>query len=263
MDLGSIRIYSFIAIIAFASILVLLERIFPYNKGQKFFREGFFNDFVLYNFLQSFVLGIIISYLIEFVDQNTKLSHLSLISSWPVLFQLGFFVITHDFYIYWFHRCQHKSRYFWRIHEAHHSTRHVDWLSGVRSHSLEILINQTIEFAPIVLLGAAPEVAIYKGAVSAVWGMYIHSNINVRSGLLQYFINGPEMHRWHHSDDGSNSRNKNFSTKLAVWDWIFGTAYFPKNQKARNYGLGDLNFPRNYLIQQYFAFRRFETYEIS
>jgi hypothetical protein len=38
----------------------------------------------------------------------------------------------------------------------------VDWLSGARSHALEILINQTIEFAPIVLLGAAPEVALIK-----------------------------------------------------------------------------------------------------
>ena len=34
--------------------------------------------------------------------------------------------------------------------------------------------------------------------ISAVWGMYIHSNINVNTGRLQKFINGPEMHRWHH-----------------------------------------------------------------
>jgi sterol desaturase/sphingolipid hydroxylase (fatty acid hydroxylase superfamily) len=259
MSLGSVRIYSFIIVIGAAIILVLLERFFPYNKGQKFFREGLFNDFVLYNFLQSFVLGIIISYLIKLIDQSTKLSHLRLIASWPIWLQLVFFVITHDFYIYWFHRYQHKSKYFWRIHEAHHSTKQVDWLSGVRSHSLEILINQTIEFAPIVLLGAAPEVAIYKGAISAICGMYIHSNINVRSGFLKYFINGPEMHRWHHSDEGNESHNKNFSTKLAVWDWLFGTAYFPQDKKAKIYGLGDLSFPRNYFLQHTFAFRKFYT----
>ncbi len=75
------------------------------------------------------------------------------------------------------HRWQHSNKYLWRIHEAHHSPKKVDWLSGSRSHALEILINQTIEFLPIVLLGSPPEVIAYKGVMSAVWGMYIHSNL--------------------------------------------------------------------------------------
>ncbi|MCI0448701.1 MAG: sterol desaturase family protein [Chlorobi bacterium] len=266
--IDKIRLINFGIVVFAASVLVLLERIFPYNKGQKFFREGFFNDFVLYNFLQSFILGIIISYIIQFLDGITQLSEFRLISRWPVWVQVIFFVITHDFYIYWFHRWQHKNKYLWRIHEAHHSTFSVDWLSGVRSHSLEILINQTVEFAPIILLGAAPEVAVYKGTISAVWGMYIHSNIDVKSGWLQYFINGPEMHRWHHSDDETDTetgvydyRDKNFSTKLAIWDWIFGTAYKPSQKKSEIYGLRDMDFPKNYFRQHFFAFRRFKQPE--
>ena len=66
---------------------------------------------------------------------------------------MAFFFVVHDFYIYWFHRLQHRSAILWRIHEAHHATPEVDWLSGSRSHALEILINQTVEFAPIFLLG--------------------------------------------------------------------------------------------------------------
>lgn len=263
MTLDSIRLLNFVIIIICAGILIFLERIFPYNKGQKFFREGFFNDFVLYNFLQSFVLGIIISYIIQFLDSFTQLSHLRLISNWPIWSQVIFFVITHDFYIYWFHRFQHRNKYFWRIHEAHHSTKDVDWLSGVRSHSLEILINQTIEFAPIILLGAAPEAAIYKGTISAVWGMYIHSNIDVKSGWLQYVINGPEMHRWHHSDDGKEAHNKNFSTKLAVWDWLFRTSFLPKDKKAQKYGLGSIDFPENYIMQHIYAFRKYKAKGIT
>lgn len=263
--LQKIQVLNFGIITLCATILVILEKLFPYNKGQKFFREGFFNDFILYNFIQSFVLGIIISNIILWIDSSTSLSKYKLISSWPVWMQVVFFVITHDFYIYWFHRWQHNNKYLWRIHEAHHSTLQVDWLSGVRSHSLEILINQTIEFMPIILLGAAPEVAVYKGTISAVWGMYIHSNIDVHSGWLQYFINGPEMHRWHHSDDPADPetgtydyRNRNFSTKLAIWDWLFGTSYRPKNKKAGVFGLNYLDFPKNYFKQHVFAFRRFK-----
>jgi sterol desaturase/sphingolipid hydroxylase (fatty acid hydroxylase superfamily) len=256
MDLESIRIYSIIIIVAAAAIIIILERIIPYTKGQKFFREGFFNDFVMYTFVQSYILGIIISYLIELIDNSTNLSRMKLISDFPILLQLLFFVVTHDFYIYWFHRFQHKSKLFWRTHEAHHTNVHIDWLAGSRSHSIEILINQTVEFAPLILLGAPPEVAVLKGTVSAVWGMYIHSNIDVKSGKLQYLINGPEMHRWHHSDRNHDAYNKNFGTKLAIWDWLFGTAYLPPGKKPEFYGLSEVDFPKNYFKQQTFAFRK-------
>lgn len=247
-------ILSLSVIVPWALILIFLERLFPYDKGQKLFREGFWDDFFWYTVIQSYVLGLVISWLIEFIDSSTGVSRLQVVSGWPAALQFLFFFLSHDLYIYWFHRLQHNNAWLWRLHEAHHSTDRVDWLSGSRSHPLEILINQTIEFAPIVLLGAAPEIAVWKGVVDALWGMYIHSNINVRSGVLQYVINGPEMHRWHHAHD-DEAHNKNYSTKLAVWDWLFGTAFFP-DHKPSGYGLGPDAFPKGYLRQILFAFRR-------
>jgi sterol desaturase/sphingolipid hydroxylase (fatty acid hydroxylase superfamily) len=254
MDLSTLRLVMFAVIASSALVIIMLERSFPYTKGQKLFREGFFDDFIFYNFIQSFVLGVIISFVIEFIDNSTQLSRFQLISDWPIWFQVLFFLITHDLYIYAFHRWQHKNKYLWRLHEAHHSPKEVDWLSGVRSHAVEILINQTVEFLPIILLGAAPEVAVYKGAISAIWGMYIHSNIDVRSGHIQKIINGPEMHRWHHST--GKGRNRNFATKFAIWDWIFGTSYLPET-KPKEYGLKTF-FPSNYFSQTVFAFRSFK-----
>ncbi|MBX7150531.1 sterol desaturase family protein [bacterium] len=256
MPLADIQVLCFAGIITGASILIILERVRPYSPQQKFFREGFFDDFIWYNFVQSFILGFVISFLIDWIDHHTHWSRLQLVTHWPLGLQWLFFFVTHDFYIYWFHRLQHSNRYLWRLHEAHHSTKDVDWLSGARSHSLEILINQTIEFAPIVLLGAAPEIAVIKGLIDAVWGMYIHSNIDVHSGKLQWIINGPEMHRWHHSDGNEKAHNKNFSTKLAVWDWIFRTAFLPDSEKPLRYGLSDPSFPKKYFPQQIFAFRK-------
>ena len=248
------------AVVAAGAAFALLERRYPYNRGQRLLRRGFWIDLVEYGFVQSYVLGVVIGRLIAALDAHTGLSRLALVSRWPILTQLAFFVVTHDLYIYLFHRLQHRSLLLWRIHEAHHSVEHVDWLSGVRSHVLEILVNQTVEFAPIVLLGAAPQVAVLKGAVSAIWGMFIHSNLDVRLGRLQYLLNGPEMHRWHHAVDQA-AYGKNFSTKLAVWDWLFGTAYFPdpKKQKAPRYGLGYAEYPEqfpvDYVVQQAYAFR--------
>jgi sterol desaturase/sphingolipid hydroxylase (fatty acid hydroxylase superfamily) len=218
-----------------AVALVSLERVFPYTRGQPLFRQGFFTDFFWYTLVQSYFLGLVIEQIILLIDRGTGISRLHLVSDWPVLAQLAFFWVSHDLYIYCFHRTQHRNRWLWRIHEAHHSGKDVDWLSGSRSHAVEILINQTIEYAPIVLLGARAEVALMKGVLDAVWGMYIHSNIDVRAGWIQYVFNGPQMHRWHHADD-VDRRSVNFATKIAVWDWIFGTAYLPEH-KPDSYGL--------------------------
>ena len=95
-----------------------------------------------------------------------------------------------------------------------------------------------------------------KALLDAVWGMYIHANIDVRSGKLQYIINGPEMHQWHHSNDRAVFF-ANYSTKFAVWDWLFGTAYLPGRKKPREFGL-PYDYPRDYFLQHVFAVKRFE-----
>jgi sterol desaturase/sphingolipid hydroxylase (fatty acid hydroxylase superfamily) len=252
----TLALLSPVIIVSSALLLILLERRFPYEPKQRLLREGFFTDLLAYGLLQSYLLGLLISGLIAFLDRQTGWSRYALVGAWPIPAQLAFFFVTHDFYIYCFHRLQHESSWLWRIHEAHHSVDDVDWLSGTRSHALEICINQTIEFAPIVLLGASPQVAILKATLDAVWGMYIHSNLDVRAGALQYVLNGPEMHRWHHARD-LPAPGKNFGTKLAIWDYLFGSAYRPPHKPAR-YGLDEPRYPKRgafaYLAQHLHSF---------
>jgi sterol desaturase/sphingolipid hydroxylase (fatty acid hydroxylase superfamily) len=256
-----LELWTLVAVVLAGTGFVLVERFVPYNRDQRVVRTGFWTDLVLYTVVQSYVMGIIIGRLLLFLDRRAGFSRLGLAAHWSIAAQVAFFVVTHDLYIYTFHRLQHRVPLLWRLHEAHHSVPQVDWLSGSRSHAIEILINQTIEFAPIVFLGATPAVAALKGTISAIWGMFIHSNLDVRLGPLQYVFNGPELHRWHHADDPA-VYNKNFATKLALWDWLFGTAYFPdpKEKKAGVYGLPYIvypeYFPLAYFVQLALAFRR-------
>jgi sterol desaturase/sphingolipid hydroxylase (fatty acid hydroxylase superfamily) len=106
-----------------------------------------------------------------------------------------------------------------------------------------------------VILGAAPEVALLKGLIDGAWGVWIHANINVYTGWFQYVINGPEMHRWHHA---SGHGRINLATKLAIWDWIFGTAYRPKDKKIEQYGLCYSGYPGGY-FRQFISFFRKEV----
>lgn len=260
--MGTIVYYTTGLLVLSVFIFIWLERKYPYTKGMPVFRDGFWVDLIWYTFIQSYFLKIFIfDYLIEPMRRSWHLESMHWLDHWPVALQVLLFLVIHDFYIYWFHRAQHHSKLLWRTHEAHHSNKEVDWLAGARSHIVEIIVNQTIEFAPIVLLlGPNSPVVAIKALIDAVWGMYIHSNIDVRSGKLQYVINGPEMHQWHHADDKSVFYS-NYSTKFAVWDWLFGTAYLPGRKKPRVFGL-PYAYPRDYFGQHWFSVKRFDEEEL-
>lgn len=249
-----------IILIGWIAFIIAWERISPYRKGLPFFREGFWVDLVWYTLIQSYFLQILIfKFIIPHIQQLISWHGFAFFQSWTITEQVLFFLVTHDLYIYLFHRWQHSSKILWRTHEAHHSGKQVDFMAGARSHVVEIIINQTIEFAPIVIMGAHPEVIPIKALLDAVQGMFIHANINVKLGRFKYFFNTPELHLWHHA----NYRevfHANFSTKFSVWDYLFGTVYDPGHKPGDhrdNWGLY-YEYPKDYFLQHAFSVKRFD-----
>jgi len=249
-----------IILVCWVIFIITWERLSPYRKGLPFFREGFWVDLVWYTLIQSYFLKIIIfDYLVAPLQHHFDWSHFQLVHNWPVWVQVLFFLFTHDLYIYLFHRFQHSSKILWRIHEAHHSVKEVDFLAGARSHVLEIIINQTIEFAPIILLGADPVVVPIKALLDSMFGIFIHANIKVNLGKFKYFFNTPNLHLWHHANY-QEVFHANFSTKFSVWDYLFGTVYDPgyaPGDKPENWGLF-YDYPRDYFLQHAFSVKRFD-----
>ena len=245
--------HSTLIIVAWAGLMIALERAFPADS-QRFFRREFWTDLLWFSTTFSTGMGWI-AYIavIPAIDHLTGWSETRGIRAWPLWSQVVVSLFTHDLFIYGFHRLMHSNRYLWRIHEAHHSVLDVDWIGGSRGHVFENLITSTAELAPIALF-MSPGVAAIKSAIDACWGMWIHSNVSASFGVLDYVINGPRMHRWHHARE---VHNVNFATKFAFWDWIFKTAYNP-NSRPRTYGL-DEPFPTNIVAQQIFAFRPMEV----
>lgn len=251
---------TFLILMAWLVVVLIWERVAPYRRGLSLFREGLWVDLVWYTLIQSFFLKILIfDYIIAPLQGSLDWSDWQFVSHWPIWVQVVFFVLTHDLYIYLFHRWQHASKWLWRTHEAHHSNKQVDFLAGSRSHAVEIIINQTIEFAPIVLLGADPAVIPIKALLDAMFGTFIHANIRVNLGWLKYVINSPNLHLWHHA----NYRevfHANFSTKFSFFDYLFGTAYDPGHTPGddpENWGLY-YEYPRDYFLQHAFSVRRFD-----
>lgn len=249
-----------IILVIWIALIMLLERIIPYRKGLSIFREGFWVDLVWYTLVQSYVLKIVIfDWIITPLQQGYDFPHISFIKTMPVWGQVLFFLITHDFYIYWFHRFQHANKILWRTHEAHHSGKEVDFLQGSRSHAIEILINQTIEFAPIILLHADPSVVPIKALLDAMSGTFIHGNIDVKLGKWKYIFNSPELHLWHHANY-KEVFHANFATKFAIWDYLFGTIYAPHKKPGNTNEKWGLyyDFPKDYFLQHAFSVKRFD-----
>jgi sterol desaturase/sphingolipid hydroxylase (fatty acid hydroxylase superfamily) len=80
--------------------------------------------------------------------------------------------------------------------------------------------------------------------VSTVIGHMNHANVRLRFGPLAYIVNSPHMHLWHHVHESAGPMNRNFGINLAVWDWLFGTAYLPKEEPARLGFEGVESFPK-------------------
>ena len=240
----------------YAAAIILLSLRYPYRPQKILGRRWFWNDLLCYAIAQSVVVGFLITLFLLSADERTGWSRLRLVSDWPFAAQLAFFLLSHDLFMYFYHRLTHRVRFLWRLHEAGHSVEDVDFVSGLRSHPFEIMINQSIEFGAMIFLGAAVEVIVVKGLLSLAWGIWLHHNIDLRTGWLQYVINGSEMHRWHHHPE---HMHQNFATKFAVWDWIFGTAYLPRDRRCDRYGLDDPSFRGGWRAQFLALFRRKTT----
>jgi hypothetical protein len=71
------------------------------------------------------------------------------------------------------------------------------------------------------------------------------------------------MHQWHHANH-HEVFYKNYSTKLAIWDWIFGTGFLP-NLKPLNFSVSKPKmfglpyaYPQGYWSQLAYAIIRFD-----
>ncbi|MEM9921588.1 MAG: sterol desaturase family protein [Bacteroidota bacterium] len=79
--------------------------------------------------------------------------------------------------------------------------------------------------------------------------------------LMKYLFNSPEMHIWHHAYDLPEDRQRgvNFGITLAIWDYIFGTAYIPFNGRDIRLGFpGVEEFPKTFASQNLHGFHQKE-----
>jgi sterol desaturase/sphingolipid hydroxylase (fatty acid hydroxylase superfamily) len=176
------------------------------------------------------------------------------LSRHPVWLQALVLLLVLDFFFYVTHRLKHRWHWWWRLHETHHSTEDMDFLSTVRFHPLEKALDRTIYLLPLLVLGVSDRALLIWATVDAFFGMLIHSNLDIRLGPLIYVMNGPELHRWHHSRD-RDRRECNYGNNFSIFDWAFGTAYLTREHPT-GFGIDDPGYPEGNILRQFlYAFR--------
>jgi sterol desaturase/sphingolipid hydroxylase (fatty acid hydroxylase superfamily) len=130
-------------------------------------------------------------------------------------------VLLEDFLYYWLHRFDHEIRLFWAVHVTHHSSEKMNFTVGFRSSVFQPLY-RFFYFIPLVLLGFKPVDIVFIYSATQIWGIFVHTELINKMGLLEYVFVTPSHHRVHHA---SNPKylDKNMGMFLIIWDRLFGT----------------------------------------
>ncbi len=190
-----------------------------------------------------------------------------------------------DFGTYLLHLAMHKIPCLWDYHKVHHSARSMNPFTQYRIHPIELLLNNALG---ILIFGLVTGImSYYAQGVLAKWtllGVNVfsffffifganlrHSHIPFRYPKpLEYLFISPMQHQIHHSREQAHW-NKNMGSRLALWDWLFGTLYLSDGVKRLSFGIGgddDKNYaslgenlfrPMKHSLQRilsFFPFRR-------
>ncbi len=218
----------------------ILERLSPWRPQQKVLRKGIWQD-VFWLAFNGHYLGLILAVLSGYAIQhfNSFLYQLGLpvpeslaiMSGTPLWVQFIVFFILKDFIEWNIHRMLHIVPWLWEFHKLHHSIEELDWIGNFRFHWGEVIVYKTLSYLPLVILGIDGKVILIIAIIGTLMQDLNHSNLPINWGPLRYVFNSAKMHVWHHDVELHGKGGQNFGIVLSVWDWLFGTVYWPKDQE--------------------------------
>lgn len=222
------------------AIGMIIEYFFSAEKDQPF-ENIRFN--ILYGIVFIIINGFLFTFLLKLKPWLIALVGgpfitLSYDSSIPEQFLHALtYLFIFDFFYYWFHRWQHKIRFFWAQHKLHHSDESLNITTSNRHHWLENPLRVFIIILPMsVLVGFKAETTGVIWSTLMLWGYFIHMNIRLDMGWLTPVFGGPQLHRVHHSKAVPHL-DKNFAAFFPIYDIIFKTYYKPAKNEYPTTGL--------------------------
>jgi sterol desaturase/sphingolipid hydroxylase (fatty acid hydroxylase superfamily) len=244
-------------LVAITLLFVVLERLWPWRPGQRLLRPGWLRDagFLALNghFFSLWTAGLTggaAALATRALDRLGLAPGEPAIASWSFAAQFLTLLVTADFLQWCVHNLLHRVPVLWSFHKVHHSIATMDFVGNFRFHWAEILVYKSVQWLPLSLLGASPEAVLWVAVFGTIWGDLNHANLDVALGPLGYVLNSPRMHLWHHDASDEGGVHKNFGIVLSLWDYLFRTAYWPRDRSPLRLGYrGDEEMPAGLLGQ--------------
>lgn len=160
-------------------------------------------------------------------------------------------LLVEDFARYWAHRLMHKVPLLWQFHKVHHSPEVLVPFSQMRTHPVNGLVN-VVRSALAIGVVTGLFMLIFPGELTALSilgvnaGRFVfdlmgsnlrHSHVWLSFGpFLSHIFISPAQHQIHHSQE-SRHIDRNFGSQFAIWDWLFGTLYVPRQRETFSLGI--------------------------
>jgi sterol desaturase/sphingolipid hydroxylase (fatty acid hydroxylase superfamily) len=247
-----------------SAAFVVLERIRPARSVQRALRPQLANDLFYLAFnghLWALLTGGLAAWLAAKTDAGLALLSLlperGLLAGAPFALQVVVYLVVSDFLQWCVHNLLHRVPFLWQFHKVHHSVKAMDWAANFRFHWMELVVYRSLQYIPLLWLGGdfEPLLVVWVGATA--WGHFNHANLDVGLGPLARVFNSPRMHLWHHDSSDEGGTAKNFGIVFSCWDFLFGTAYWPRDRAPAEIGYpGDAEMPRDVPHQMTFPLGR-------
>jgi sterol desaturase/sphingolipid hydroxylase (fatty acid hydroxylase superfamily) len=167
-------------------------------------------------------------------------------------------VLVSDFSGWAGHVVMHRVPVLWEFHKLHHSAEVLTPITYYRIHPVEemiavitsVLISGSFSGVLAYLILEQPSLLTIFGvnvfvASFQLMGNLRHSHIWLSWGqTVSRILISPAQHQIHHSVDPRH-RGKNYGSIFAIWDWMFGTLYVPKEKEELKFGLPGPQIHRN------------------
>jgi sterol desaturase/sphingolipid hydroxylase (fatty acid hydroxylase superfamily) len=255
-------------VIGASTLLFLAEKYFPWRKNQAVIHDHFGLDvfyifwnyflfsLIAYNALSNVVVQVFNDFLALF--GITNLAAIS-VAKWPRWSQLLLIFLLRDFMQWAIHWLLHQVSWMWEFHKVHHSTRIMGFAALMRFHWMENIFYRSLEYIPLAMIGFGISDFFIVHIFTLVAGQLGHANLYLPLGKLKYILNGPQMHLWHHAKEfpASHPKGYNYGITLSIWDYLFKTNYWPKNDENLEIGLADNEeFPQDFKGQNLRPFQK-------
>ncbi|MCA8954865.1 MAG: sterol desaturase family protein [Planctomycetes bacterium] len=243
--------YLILVSVAFA----IWEKLQPWHRPHRLLRRGWLRDlgFLAFNghvfkaMLVGGYLGWLYRAFVDLVQRSGITVEARVGADWPLWLHVVAFLVLSDFVEWCTHNLLHRVPWLWTFHKVHHAIPRLDWAANFHFHWMEILIYSTTKALPLAWLGVPPDAVFWIYVLPTAWGHFNHANVPVGIGPLRFVFNSPRMHQWHHDASAEGGVAKNFGIVLSVWDWLFGTAYWPRDREPERLGYpGDEEMPQHF-----------------